>query len=91
MKELLYLSDLPLRSLTIHGNPIDTIPNFRLYIIAILKNLKKLDTVLITKKERDNSKFFTNLPKNAALPEVKNPSKPPDINPPQTNDQAKGN
>lgn len=47
-----------LRNLTVHGNPLVRIPNFRLFFIAIFPNLKKLDTVLISKKERDNSRVL---------------------------------
>jgi hypothetical protein len=55
------LSVLPeLRILTVHGNPIDTIENFRLYIIGMLPNLKKLDSVLISKKELDNTHVWKN-------------------------------
>ncbi len=55
------LSKLSIKTLTIHGNPIETIPNFRLYIIALLPNLKRLDSVLISKKERDNSNVWINM------------------------------
>jgi len=48
-----------LKSLTVHGNPVVWIPNFRYYFIAMFPNLKKLDTVLITKKERDNTRVWT--------------------------------
>ncbi|CAK85801.1 unnamed protein product (macronuclear) [Paramecium tetraurelia] len=44
-----------LRTLTVHGNPFDAIPNFRLYVIGLLPTLKKLDSVLISKKELDNA------------------------------------
>lgn len=47
-----------LRNLTVHGNPLVRIPNFRLYFIAIFPNLKKLDTVLISKKEKDNARVL---------------------------------
>lgn len=47
-----------LRILTVHNNPLVKIPNFRLYFISIFKNLKKLDTVLVTNKERDNSRVW---------------------------------
>ena len=51
-KELVKLQPLEkLRSLTIHGNPLVRIPNFRLYIVMILPQLKKIDTVLISKYE----------------------------------------
>jgi len=66
-----------LRSLTIHANPIEKIPNFRLYIIGILPFLQKLDTVLITKKERDNARVWISTFMNTKLPEIKDPEKPP--------------
>ena len=46
-----------LRSLTVHGNPIDRIEGFRLILIGLLPHVKKLDTVLVTKKEVDNAKY----------------------------------
>lgn len=49
-----------LRTLTVHGNPFDAIPNFRLYIIGLLPTLKKLDSVLISKKELDNANVWRN-------------------------------
>lgn len=63
--------------MTIHGNPIEKIPNFRLYIIGILPSLQKLDTVLITKKEKDNANVWINCFLNTKFPEVKDPEKPP--------------
>ena len=45
----------PLISLTIHGNPIEAIPGFRQFIIAVIPTLKNLDTAHISKKERDGS------------------------------------
>ena len=36
--------------MTIHGNPLAAVPNFRILTISILSNLKKLDSVLISKK-----------------------------------------
>jgi hypothetical protein len=44
----------------VHGNPFDAIPNFRLYIIGLLPTLKKLDSVLISKKELDNANVWRN-------------------------------
>jgi len=58
MNEMCHLNKNQLRSLTIHGNPIENIPNFRLYIISILPTLKKIDTVLISRKEIDDSHVF---------------------------------
>ena len=39
-----------LKSLTIHGNPLTDISNFRCYVISILPQLKKLDSVLVSNK-----------------------------------------
>lgn len=66
-----------MRTLTIHGNPVETISNFRLYIIGILPNLKRLDSVLISKKEKDNCSVWINTFKNKSPPAIKNPTKPP--------------
>lgn len=49
LKEIEKLSGLnELRSLTIHGNPLENIPGFRIFIIGILPNLKRLDSVLVS-------------------------------------------
>lgn len=58
MEEVEKLQNLAsLRILTLHGNEIEQIPGYRLYVIGCIleknANLKKFDTVLITKKERD--------------------------------------
>lgn len=79
LNQFVNLSRNALRSLTVHGNPIETIPNFRLYLISILLQLKKLDTVLISKKERDDSNVFLvkfNM-RSKAFPEVKDAQQPP--------------
>lgn len=48
-----------MRTFTIHGNPLASVPNFRIYVISQIPNLKKLDSVLISKKERDNAKYLS--------------------------------
>lgn len=69
LNEFLKLKPLEeLRSLTVHGNPLVRIPNFRLYLIEIFPNLKKLDTVLISIKERDNSQTWVYQFKYKKLP-----------------------
>jgi Leucine-rich repeat (LRR) protein len=51
MNNLIKLSNLDnLKTLTIHGNPLTSVNNFRIYIIGILPYLKKLDSVVISKK-----------------------------------------
>ena len=39
-----------LKNFTIHGNSLTSVANFRLLVISILPQLKKLDSVLISKK-----------------------------------------
>jgi hypothetical protein len=51
------------------------VPNFRILAISILPDLKKMDSVLISKKERDNAIFIRSQTKKYPLP--KNPAKPP--------------
>lgn len=63
--------------MTIHGNPIATVGNFRVYIIGLLPHLKKLDSVVVSKKERDNSNFFTKALEPGKYPIPKNYAKPP--------------
>ena len=49
--ELTKLSVLKeLKNFTIHGNSIASVNNFRLLVISILPQLKKMDSVLISKK-----------------------------------------
>lgn len=79
-----------LHNLTIHGNPLDTIPGFRLYIVGILPQLKKLDTVLITKKEKDNAKVWRDAfghGRTRKYPKVKNPIYPPEKEKPKQTEQ----
>ena len=79
-----------LKSLTVHGNPLDLIPNFRLYIIGLLPQLQKLDTVLISKKERDNAHVFINKFNHTKFPKVnpKEITKPPEPIQNKQNDQT---
>jgi hypothetical protein len=64
-----------LKTINIHGNPFAAVPNFRILAISILPDLKKMDSVLISKKERDNAIFIRSQTKKYPLP--KNPAKPP--------------
>jgi len=77
-----------LKNLTIHGNAIDTIPSFRLYIIGILPQLQKLDTVLISKKERDNGAVWKNSFGHYKFPKVKVPTFPPEKEKPKQAEQS---
>ncbi len=50
--ELEQLKGLPeLKTFTVHGNPISEVPNFRILAISILGDLKKLDSVLISRRK----------------------------------------
>eukprot|EP01016_Furgasonia_blochmanni_P050083 TRINITY_DN7682_c0_g1_i1.p1 TRINITY_DN7682_c0_g1~~TRINITY_DN7682_c0_g1_i1.p1 ORF type:complete len:406 (-),score=31.39 TRINITY_DN7682_c0_g1_i1:514-1731(-) len=77
MNEFKNLSKVPLISLTVHGNPVDTIPNFRLYLIGTLPNLRKIDTVLVSKKEKDNALVWRDMFRHSKLPIAKDAPQPP--------------
>jgi len=88
LSEIAKLSPITtLKTLSIHGNAIDTIPSFRLYIIGILPQLQKLDTVLITKKERDNAIVWKGAFGHNKFPKVKNPTFPPEKEKPKQAEQ----
>mmetsp|Transcript_9191 Transcript_9191/g.9146 ORF Transcript_9191/g.9146 Transcript_9191/m.9146 type:complete len:302 (+) Transcript_9191:19-924(+) len=76
MKELLNLQDTTIKSLTLYGNSIDQLPGYRLYTITLLPQLKRLDSVLITKLEIDNSIGFSHKINKRRLPKVENPPVP---------------
>ena len=62
LREFFKLNKLEhLRNLTVHGNYVDRIDGFRLILIAVFPSLKKLDTVLVSKKEIDNSNYIAGL------------------------------
>lgn len=46
-----------LQSLTLYGNPIETIQNYRLWVLGVMytynENLRRLDQVLVTNREFD--------------------------------------
>ena len=46
-----------LQSLTLYGNPIETVKNYRLWVLGVMytytENLRRLDQVLITNREFD--------------------------------------
>ena len=76
MKEVLKLERSPIKSLTLYGNAIDQLPGYRMYVITLLPQIKRLDSVLITKLETDNSIVFSKriIPKK--LPFIINPPAP---------------
>ena len=58
MKEVMNLFNSPIKNLTLYGNQIDQIPAYRMFVISLLPQIKRLDSVLITKLEKDNSLGF---------------------------------
>mmetsp|Transcript_4990 Transcript_4990/g.5880 ORF Transcript_4990/g.5880 Transcript_4990/m.5880 type:complete len:228 (-) Transcript_4990:154-837(-) len=58
LEEVKKLSDLSqLLALTLHGNPIEQISGYRQYVLGIIyskyETLKKLDSVVVTRKEKE--------------------------------------
>ena len=90
LKEFVKLKPLTqLKALTVHGNPIVRLPNFRLHLIDLFPELKKLDTVLVTKDERDAANVWVNTFNVKELPAyvLDDCPKPPKVeNPDKEND-----
>lgn len=66
-----------LKTFTIHGNPLDIIPQFRALIIGLLPQLIKIDSVLVTKREHDSafhSMKSVNLKKLPFIPNLDEPN-----------------
>ena len=87
MEQVVKLQELSeLRTLTLHGNEIEQIPGYRHYVIGLMYekyySLKKFDTVLITKKERDavvvwNTRLNPSKRANIEKLKKKDPTLPP--------------
>lgn len=89
LKEFIKLKKLEnLTTLTVHGNPIVRIPNFRLHLIELFPKLRKLDTVLVTKEERNAANVWVNTFNLKVLPAYLSPDCP---KPPENTDQGKDN
>ncbi len=50
-----------LRSLTLHGNPMDEVKNYRYHVLALIPSLKSLDFAAVTKKDADTALTFQSL------------------------------
>lgn len=50
-----------LNALTIHGNPIENLPGFRLYIISKLSQIKHLNFAGVSKAERQTAKTWSQI------------------------------
>eukprot|EP00163_Fabomonas_tropica_P005653 TRINITY_DN15278_c0_g1_i1.p1 TRINITY_DN15278_c0_g1~~TRINITY_DN15278_c0_g1_i1.p1 ORF type:complete len:249 (+),score=26.10 TRINITY_DN15278_c0_g1_i1:26-772(+) len=55
IKEVDKLSKLPLRTLTLHGNPIENVKEYRSYVIARIPTLRTLDFTAITNRDRQKA------------------------------------
>jgi len=54
LKEFQKLAEVDLEGLTVHGNPIDKIPYYKFYIIGLFYScLKNLDSVVVSRKDRE--------------------------------------
>merc|ERR1712137_796415 len=53
--QLLHLSHLPLRSVGLADNPITSHPEYRLFVISALPQLRKLDDAEVTPSERQEA------------------------------------
>lgn len=59
MKQVAKLSPLKLRTLTLHGNPIQqNIKNYRFHVLCLVPQLKSLDFSTVTPQDRDTAKTF---------------------------------
>lgn len=51
-----------LQNLTLYGNPIETAPNYRMWVLGVMytenENLRRLDQVLVTNREFDKVLVF---------------------------------
>lgn len=62
-----------LQAVTLHGNPIERLPGYRLQCIAVLPHtVKKLDSALITALERDNTDHKAS--RSRRLPRITDPN-----------------
>jgi Leucine-rich repeat (LRR) protein len=76
MKEVLKLEQSGVKSLTMYGNPIDQLPGYRMYVITLVPQIKRLDSVLISKLEKDNSLVFARRISIKKLPYLEKPPVP---------------
>ncbi|CAK74510.1 unnamed protein product (macronuclear) [Paramecium tetraurelia] len=62
-----------LRTLTVHGNPFDAIPNFRLYIIGLLPTIKKQCECVEKYVQNDQTTYNQNMKLNLEILNYDNP------------------
>lgn len=76
MAELRNLASSPIKFLTMHGNPMDQLPAYRMWVICLVPQIKRLDTVLVSKLEVDNAVGFSRNLRRRQLPRVEDPPVP---------------
>jgi Leucine-rich repeat (LRR) protein len=73
LDEVAKLRNIELLAVTLHGNPIERLPGYRLQCIAVLPpSVKKLDSALITALERDNTDHKAS--RSRRLPKITDPN-----------------
>lgn len=73
LEEVAKLRNIELLAVTLHGNPIERLPGYRLQCIAVLPpSVKKLDSALITALERDNTDHKAS--RSRRLPRITDPN-----------------
>lgn len=87
LKEITKLSNTHIKTLTLYGNPIEQIQGYRLWVVGIVPELRKLDTGLITLLERDNANVLYSRTKRKTLPKIAEPRKPPPIEEPKADQE----
>lgn len=88
LDEVKKLQELPyLQTLTLYGNPIEQVKGYRLFVLGVMyekyETLKKLDSVLITRKEFDcvivwNERLYASKRQKLKKIRVDNAKKPPE-------------
>jgi len=69
-----------LTNLTLHNNPLEELAGYRVRVISSVPGLRKLDTVLLSKKERDIGLNWMDLCGKKGLPNQANVILPKDFN-----------
>jgi hypothetical protein len=46
------------RYITVHGNPVEELPNYRLHVPSAISTLRSLDFIGITRLDRDKMDMF---------------------------------
>jgi Leucine-rich repeat (LRR) protein len=88
LDEVKKLQELPyLQTLTLYGNPVEQVKGYRLFVLGVMyekyETLKKLDSVLITRKEFDcvivwNERLYASKRQKLKKIRVDNAKKPPE-------------